>query len=1174
MALSVPDLAADSDRGLSNTDNITSGDDFTFTGKAGTSGNTVFLFDGTVAIDGASGGVEEDGSWSVTAVLPAGKYDIKAQEKNEDDAFVGTATAALKVTVEDATNAPAGKPTLILDAASDTGTKGDKETSKTAGLVFSGKSAAPAVELFVDDVSAGIGAVTSGAWKITTSATTALELGDREIKAVNISKGGASAADDAGAETLTVKLIEPPGAPGAPAKPTLKAGDDTGTGDDDKIDGKTSKAALTIEGTGAEVGATVTLKDGTKTVGTFVVKTDGKWSIQAKGLTDGPHDFTATQKAAGGELDSPASEALSVTVITKLAAPTVDNLFTNKTEDLKVTGTGVEGSKVSLLVDGKPEGDAVDVGEGGKWEAPITTEALLAAGIHTITAKQTDPSVALDSAVSNKASFVIDNVPPAAPTELKLAAASDTGAKNNDGITAGGKALTITGKGEKGATVKLFFDESDTALPTTSPVVVDGTGKWTAIITDGLPAENAATEEAPNDHTITAKQIDAATNESSSSAALPIKTYFVAKPDAPTDLALSAADDTGTAGDKITNKKDLTISGGGLDGATVTLLDGNKSVGTAVVKGGVWSIQAGALAAGQHSFTAKQSKDGSESAVSEEPLEIMVDTTAPAAPAVTKVGETATVDSGKGVAIEGTGEAGAVVRVFNDVNKNDKIDDGELLSAGEDGIGEDLAWTASVNLSGGVYSTIKAIQTDLAGNASAASKAAPTVTVNTPGGFSLAADDDNGTKGDFITNKTANLTLSGNFVPAGTKKVTILEGVDPKGTADVDTKGAWKTDLTLEEGDHQITVQGFEADGTTPVGEASISFTLTVDKTAPEAAPAVTTVGGKDVAEGAVDPIQGANNVTLTGTGEKGAKVELFAGATLLGEGSVGDDDSWKITTSKLKVGANTVTAKQTDLAGNPSPVSEVLNVSVEASGPAKPAGLTLLAADDTGTSDSDGITSKAALTITGTGIAGATVTLKDGTKDVGTGKVGANNAWSIQAKALTDGVHNFTATQKIGTDVSLASNPLAVTVVTKVAAPTVLDLFSKETENLTAHGTGAAGNKISLLIDKKGAPVETVVDQDGHWTAEIAGPLTGTHTLTATQKNEEFGLTSAASAAAKLVIDNVAPAAPTKLDLAAASDSGKSNSDNLTAAGRALTITGIGEPGATVKLFNADDEL
>lgn len=108
-----------------------------------------------------------------------------------------------------------------------------------------------------------------------------------------------------------------------------------------------------------------------------------------------------------------------------------------------------------------------------------------------------------------------------------------------------------------------------------------------------------------------------------------------------------------------------------------------------------------------------------------------------------------------------------------------------------------------------------------------------------------------------------------------------------------------------------------------------------------------------------------------------------------------------------------------------------------DTSPPSAPSGLTLAAADDSGASGSDRITSQtSALTITGTAEAGSTVTLRDGSTVLGTVTASSNGSFSLDI-ALSAGTHNITATATDAAgNASTASSALSITVDT--SAPTV----------------------------------------------------------------------------------------------------------------------------------------
>lgn len=78
-----------------------------------------------------------------------------------------------------------------------------------------------------------------------------------------------------------------------------------------------------------------------------------------------------------------------------------------------------------------------------------------------------------------------------------------------------------------------------------------------------------------------------------------------------------------------------------------------------------------------------------------------------------------------------------------------------------------------------------------------------------------------------------------------------------------------------------------------------------------------------------------------------------------------------------------------------------------------------------------------------------------------------------------------------------------------------------------------------------------------------------GTHTLTA-KTVDIAGNVSAASDSLTVVVDTQASTAPSGLRLTAATDTGASNSDNITN-NASPTIRGTGEAGSLIRLFKED---
>ena len=149
--------------------------------------------------------------------------------------------------------------------------------------------------------------------------------------------------------------------------------------------------------------------------------------------------------------------------------------------------------------------------------------------------------------------------------------------------------------------------------------------------------------------------------------------------------------------------------------------------------------------------------------------------------------------------------------------------------------------------------------------------------------------------------------------------------------------------------------------------------------------------------------------------------------------------------------------------------------------------------------------------TITGKGVAGATVTITNSNGVVlGTATV-SGTAWTCTLSSpmtpLSEGVNTFVATQKIGTMDSLPSMPVTVTVTTSSTPPAspafLLPVASStvDTQKPKLVGTGIVG--ATVTVEQSDTTVGTaVVTSDGLWTFTPAENLeTGETTLSATQK-------------------------------------------------------------------------
>jgi hypothetical protein len=118
----------------------------------------------------------------------------------------------------------------------------------------------------------------------------------------------------------------------------------------------------------------------------------------------------------------------------------------------------------------------------------------------------------------------------------------------------------------------------------------------------------------------------------------------------------------------------------------------------------------------------------------------------------------------------------------------------------------------------------------------------------------------------------------------------------------------------------------------------------------------------------------------------------------------VAANGAWSLAVT-LALGAHTLTATQTDTVWN---LTSVLSSSVSITVYTQPAPPAISSA-------SVGSVSFGAATVTvhGTGVAGETITLYDGSTAVGTATVASNGTWTLPVR-LASGSHTLTATQTL----------------------------------------------------------------------------------------------------------------------------------------------------------------
>jgi hypothetical protein len=180
---------------------------------------------------------------------------------------------------------------------------------------------------------------------------------------------------------------------------------------------------------------------------------------------------------------------------------------------------------------------------------------------------------------------------------------------------------------------------------------------------------------------------------------------------------------------------------------------------------------------------------------------------------------------------------------------------------------------------------------------------------------------------------------------------------------------------------------------------------------------------------GSSSHITNISTPTFTGTAIPGAMVWIFANGNLAGTGTANSSGTYTITTAKLADGSYTIQALQFNASGLPSGLSAAMTppLVIATVTPAPPSAPELLAADDTGFSDTDHYTRNNAPEFIGTGEPGATVFVFANFALVGTATIDSSGDYSVQAGAMPDGTYQVVASQvDAAGNVSSLSGPMA----------------------------------------------------------------------------------------------------------------------------------------------------
>jgi hypothetical protein len=263
-----------------------------------------------------------------------------------------------------------------------------------------------------------------------------------------------------------------------------------------------------------------------------------------------------------------------------------------------------------------------------------------------------------------------------------------------------------------------------------------------------------------------------------------------------------------------------------------------------------------------------------------------------------------------------------------------------------------------------------------------------------------------------------------------------------------------------------------------------------------------------------------------------------------------------------LSDGTWSISATDTHPTAGASAASSTLSVTVDTSRPTAPSGVDLLAASDTGSSDSDNNTNDTTPTLSASGgTNGDTMTISatNGTTTVScTYVIGA--ATNCTLPTLTDGTWNIssTLTDPLGNE-SAASSALPVTIATSSPSRSAPDLLAtsdngaSNSDNITNDSTpeisiaGALAGDVVTVSATNGTATLTCTYTVGAATSCSLPTLSdGTWTVSASV-TDAAGNTGPATGSLPITIDATAPSNPVAPDLATTSDNGGSQTDNVT---------------------------
>ncbi|MEF8761583.1 MAG: cadherin domain-containing protein [Candidatus Accumulibacter sp. UW25] len=560
-----PDLAAGSDSGISDSDDITSDDTPTLSGSGVEAFATVKLYDtdGTTLL--GTNQADASGNWTITSSpLSEGSHTLTVRQTDLAGNTSTVASSSLVVTIDKTA------PTTTISAIDIGNDSGSLNTDFITNVASQTVTATLSPALTAGEIL--YGSVNGGAsWTDITnqvSGTSVIWTGVTLSGSSSIMMKVADAAGNDGtvaSQSYTLDQI----ADAAPVA-TVTIND---------VDGYISyaeKSAVSFTVTNLDVDATavVTFSDGNAAHDvTANVLADGTATADLSDLVEGTVTATiaitdvAGNTATGNGDSSTKDTTADSALVARVTINDVDGYISNTEKSavsFTVANLDVDATAVVTFSDGNPAHDVT---------VPVLADGTATADLSGLDEGAVTATIAITDVAGNTATGTSDSStkdttanPPAAPD---LEVASDTGVSNNDDLT-NDATPTVTGSGaEESATVTLYDTDGTTVLGTD---VADASGNWSI----------TSTNLGDGQHTLTAKQVDLAGNESIASAGLAVSIDTVVDSAPIATLVVG-----GSNGPNVANAT-VSFVVSGLDGnatGQVTFSDGTYSTAPVAVSG-------------------------------------------------------------------------------------------------------------------------------------------------------------------------------------------------------------------------------------------------------------------------------------------------------------------------------------------------------------------------------------------------------------------------------------------------------------------------------------------------------------------------------------------------------------------------------------------------------------